>query len=93
MSISVLVYLGAVAVLWPACAFAVRRVAGEGLLDRLAAGLVTAMAWPVTVPLLAANGVRRAVTKPQPRRLELVHDSREARAYEALERIAVGGRG
>jgi hypothetical protein len=80
VSISILIYLGAVAVLWPACMFAVRRVSGQGLVDRLAAGLITAMAWPVTVPVLGIAAVRRGhERRPQ---LELVPDGLEALAID-----------
>jgi len=87
MSVSVLIYLGVVAALWPVCAFAVRRVASSGLIDRAVARLVTAMAWPITVRVLAFAGVRRSTRRPH---LRLVSDGLETLAYDAPRRVAVG---
>jgi hypothetical protein len=89
MSVSVLVYICAVAVLWPACAYAVRRVSGNSVFDRAAAGLVTAIAWPVTVPVLAFAATRRALHRPERPHLELVRDGLESLAIDAPPRAAV----
>jgi hypothetical protein len=83
MSVSALIYLGVVAFLWAPCALAVRRVSEAGVLDRAAAGLVTAFAWPITVPLLSVAAARGAVARMRRPGLAVAEDGLEALALDA----------
>jgi hypothetical protein len=67
MSSSAAVYLGVAVVAWGPCVFLARRFVSGGNFDRLVLGGLSAIGWPLSLPLLIAAYVvdrRRPVRRP-----------------------------